>query len=273
MVSRDHTVYHIEYGFRKEAAVFHGDTPFAPNLYPAGDILRKWMLQECQLQLHPHNWKGRDGVLTNPHSYDASVLSAILSEIINQAFYFDERNNFYGVEEAEFSFIRFYTEFVIYSSRLLEALIKQMLFCTTFPEGDYRKATLGALLERNCNSCQTAKKERHKLSLLGSLAHRYGFCGGYENCLNMHMNIVRRRRNIEAAHSSTVEFRERSVADSKELLRNEFQSLGEELLHMLLHIGEIETHIIKEMQHYIAGGKYTPSYVIHDLQQTGRAPE
>ncbi|HMT09672.1 MAG TPA: hypothetical protein PKA82_16860 [Pyrinomonadaceae bacterium] len=259
--SRADTAYHFEFGFRKEAAIFDGDMPIAPNLYPAGFELRNWMLRKGTLTFHPHNWRGREGSLTNPFSYNSSVLVLALSDIINDANSFTERIDFYGAEEAEIGFIRYYTEFVMYSSRLLEALIKQMLFCTTFNEDDYKGATLGSLIERNCSNCKPFPDLKHKITFLGSLAHRYGYCRGYENCLDSHMNIVRKRRNLEAAHSSTVEFLERSIDESKELMAAQLESLGNELLHMLQHIGDIETSMFKEMTHYINGGIDTPSFV------------
>lgn len=257
------TAYHIEWGFRREAAAYEGEIPFAPNLHAIGWDLRLWMLRQGNLTFYPHHFKEQPNALTNPYTYDASILASTFAEVVNNAVAFTKRTDFYGPEEAEFCYMRLYTELVLYSTRLLEALIKQMLFCTTFPEGEYKNATLGALLERNCSSCQAFKEKRHKVSLMGSLAHRYGFCQGYEKCLNSHMNIVRRRRNIEAAHSSTIEFLDRTVDESNGLMQTQLDLLGNELIHMLQHIGDIELHMVKEMKFYIAGGKYTPEYVIH----------
>jgi hypothetical protein len=47
---------------------------------------------------------------------------------------------------------------------------------------------------------------RLRLSYLGSLAHPYQMCIQYETCLEKHMAIVNRQRNVEAAHSSVMEF-------------------------------------------------------------------
>jgi len=261
--SQANTAYHFEFAFRKEAGVFVENLPFAPNLYPAGFQLRQWMIREGSLTFQPHNWKGRSPSFTNPYSYDSSILILAFSEVISHATEFANRDDFRDDAEAEITYIRLYTELVLYSSRLLEALIKQMLYCTTFHEGEYRNSALGALLERNCNSCKPFKEKRHKITYLGSLAHRYGFCGGYENCLNSHMNIVRKRRNVEAAHSSTVEFRERTISESKELMKTQLEALGIDLIHMLKHIGDIEVLMIRELEYYIGGGLITPGYVVN----------
>lgn len=238
------TAYHMEWEFRREAAVWVGNRPVHPNFYPFATELRNWMLQK------PHKlgvFSSDEQLLTNRYTYDASVLSSIFVYVVNDGAEFIQSAVPLDPYEAEIKRIRIYSEYVLYTARLCEAFIKQLLFCTTFPEEDYRGSALGALLSKDCSGCRSSKEKRHKLSLLGSLAHRYRLCHTYDNCLNQHLPMANRRRDLEAAHSGVTKFTAKSVADVRHNLEKDFDKVGEDLIHMLYHISEIETRMLDEL--------------------------
>ena len=221
--------------------------PVRPNFYPLGAELRNWMLQKGMVWYFTAKDKVLPGALTNPYSYDGSILSISYGQIINDCVAFSSGTHALDADQAEIKRIRLYTENVAYVARICEAFIKQLLFCTDFIEGNYRGAALGSLLSKDCNGCKSSKDKRHKISMLGSLAHRYGLCGPYEHCLHDHMKIVNRRRDIEAAHSGITEFKIDSTEEARKQLDEDLMTLGNELIHMLLHISDIETKMTAEL--------------------------
>jgi len=165
---------------------------------------------------------------------------------------FSEGTDLIDSTEAEIKRIRLYTEHVLYSARLCEAFIKQMLFCTAFPESHYRGSALGSLLSRDCVECaHSSNTNGHRLSLLGSLAHRYGLCRYYEGCLVDHMTIVNRRRDVEAAHSGITEFNPSTPAEARKELKEQTNKVLTELAHMLEHLGHIEQRMVAELNQMI----------------------
>src|SRR5262245_29753514 len=187
------TPYHVEWKLRNEAAIWVNGSPTGYNFFPFATELRNWMLRKTdRLDLFV---EGQDKY-TNKYTYDASVLISIFQLIINDSAEFIRGpwpNNPY---EAEIKRIRLYSENVLYTARICEVLIKQLLFCTDFLENQYKGAALGALLSKDCTGCQSVREKRHKLSLLGSLAHHYELCSAYEHCLNKHISIVNKRRDL-----------------------------------------------------------------------------
>lgn len=105
---------------------------------------------------------------------------------------------------------------------------------------------------KDCNGCRSSKEERHRISLLGSLAHRYNLCGSYEQCLNEHMKIVNRRRDVEAAHSGVTKFIGREVPAIRKQLGDDTSKVGDNLVHMLEHISDIEQRMLAEFKPMIA---------------------
>ena len=240
--------YHIEWEFREEAAVWKRRRAVRPNFYPFGTELRKWMLQE---KSNMPVFVPDDGWYTNPYTHQASVLALAYREITNDAF--DETVADVHPYAAEIRRIRLFSEFILYTARLCEALIKQLLFATDFPESSYRGAALGALVTQDCAGCRPSKEKRHRLSLLGSLAHKYRLCVGYEKCLQQLVPMVNQLRDSQAAHSGVEPFLETTPADSRERLRVQSDKLGHDFLHMLEHIGEIERNMWKNMNEQISG--------------------
>jgi len=244
--------YHIEWNFRKEAAVWTRGRAIRPNFYPFATELRKWMLRsESNLPV----FEQRDGRYTNPYTIDTSVLSLAYREITNDAFgEFPEQMHPFAAETRR---VRLYSEFVLYTARLSEAMIKQLLFATDFPEASYRGSALGALLTQECAGCRASKEKRHRLSLLGSLAHNYRLCLGYEKCLAQLLPVVNKLRDSQAAHSGVERFHATTPADSYARLKKQAGKLGHEFLHMLEHIGEVERMMWEDMSRRITGAPAT----------------
>jgi hypothetical protein len=91
-------------------------------------------------------------------------------------------------------------------------------------------------------------KSRHKISWLGSLGHRYHLCLEFDQCLHEHLKIVQRRRNIGAAHSDSPLITLRTPSESRAQLMQDSVDLGNEFVHMLKHLGDLETQMERELQ-------------------------
>jgi len=150
--------------------------------------------------------------------------------------------------EEELLRVRLYGEFVLHASRIGEALIKQMLYCTNFPEGMYRGAPLGALLSQECRGCRASNNKRHRLSLLGSLAHRYGLCGTYDACIEKLLPHLKGLRDSQTAHAGVGGFKFRESGEALRLLRTQVEAAGKQFVHLLEHIGDLEVRITEEIQ-------------------------
>ena len=209
------------------------------------------MLREGALEYLTHTDQKRPLAPTNPYTYNAFALTLAYADVINEAAKFVDSSPAENPMTDEVTHFRLYSEYVLYPSRILEALIKQMLYLTTFPEKDYRTASLGEILANECSGCRASGHERHKISLLGSLALRYGFCGAYEACLHSKMEIVRKRRNLEAAQSGVVKLVGRNGKRTREVFLGQIERIGVEFIHMLRHIEDLEAQIISEMRKHI----------------------
>jgi hypothetical protein len=265
------TAYHMEWEFRPEAAVWIGKRPVKPNFHPLATDLYGWLLRESSLwALSPE-----EGLFTNPYTCDASILSVAFAAVVNDCAEFSKSTEPLRPLDAEVKCIRLYTEYVLYMARLSEAFIKQLLFCTSFVEGNYKGAALGSLLSKDCNGCQSSKDKRHKLSLIGSLAHRYRLCHSYEGCLSDHMKIVNRRRDVEAAHSGVTKFaegfRHGSVSEMRSEYEKELLEMGNDFVHMLKHISEIEEKMLTELNALISEGAQRVCPVVQMAKGQGAA--
>jgi len=184
---------------------------------------------------------------SNPYTYRASLLAAILADVINASHAEATSTSPIDAMEADIRRVRIYNEQVLYTARICEALIKQLLYCTQIGKKYYENAALGALLSTECRGCKSSGARRHKLSLLGSLAHRYHLCLPFEHCLFEHLKIVTRRRNVEAAHSDVQVLQIRTTEASRQQLQADSVEVGEELVHMLKHISELEEKMLGEL--------------------------
>jgi hypothetical protein len=246
--------YHVEWGFRKEALIGVSDVALGVNLHPIATEFRGWLLNEGSFPLF--EGKERDGFLSikNPYTYHASVIASILAQVINATHTFGTSTETLDETQAEIERIRLYNEQVLYTARFCEVTIKQLLYCTQISKKLYVRSALGGLLEVKCRACKAERE--HKISLLGSLAHRYHLCIPIEKCLAEHLKIVNRRRNVEAAHSETQSFNIRTAAASRAQLLQESFEVANELVHMLTHISDLEQQMIRELTGLLAHSKF-----------------
>jgi len=240
-------VHHIEWSLRSESTIWRGfHSPVRPNFYKFATELRKWMQKSPAVLpiLLPGNT-----AFYNPYARPASILIRAFQRVENDCGFFaqDAQVDRADVAEAEVRRIRLFSEFVLYATRICEALIKQLLYCTGFDERIYRRAALGALLAQPCDACRRARNERHRYSLLGSLAHRYALCGQYDECLDVDLARFNTLRNVTAAHASVAEIRAKSSMESRAISRADVIDAGSTFLHMLLHISEIEVQMWDEL--------------------------
>ncbi len=240
--------YHFHWGFRRESMLWVGEQPIGINFHPLATELYNWLLMKGQVSLLEETVSPIS--LTNPYSYNTSVIAGILTHVINGTHEFATSTQPISDIEAEIERIRLYNEQVLCTARFCEAAIKQLLYCTQIPKKYYEDASIGALLSAECLYCKGGKAP-HKISVLGSLAHRYGLCLEFEECLFKYLKIVNRKRNVEAAHSGTQPFRMMSASDSKAQLMKDFWEAGNELVHMLKHISDLETHMVSELNNII----------------------
>src|SRR5947199_6381622 len=77
--------YHMDWGFRREAAVWINDRPVVPNFYPLGSELRNWMLRKGNLHFFSSEDKLLPHTYTNPHTYDGSILAISYGQIIKDS--------------------------------------------------------------------------------------------------------------------------------------------------------------------------------------------
>ena len=237
--------------------MWQGEKPIAPNLLPLGFEMHSWLLRQSRIRFISHDELASNGY-TNEYISDTSVLCLILSRSINESHEVSHSTGDADPVDAELERVRLYSEQVLYTARICEALIKQMLYCTTIPQGQYRGVSLGGLLSRDCIICQASKSARHKLSMIGSLACRYHQCHAVDHCLAEHMKLVHRRRDVHAAHSGVLEIQPRTADESRLDLAKSTVDVGNEFVHVLRHIADIETAMLKEMHQAVLWGMDHP---------------
>lgn len=255
---------HPEWVFRREAIQWLGTKPLKVNLVPFAKEMALWLAQRSSgLPLVTQHDQTRICQPSNPYTYSLGAISLAIARIVNDVSEFcDSRIPLDGTD-AEISRIRLESELVIYSARFCEAAIKQMLYCANFPQKLYKGASLGGLLAQPCVPCRSAKRPKHEISLLGALAHRYYLCHVLDGCAFDHLQIVSRRRNLEAAHSDSQSVNPRTAQESRSQLAETLQKVGHELGHMADHLGEIEEKMVSEIELAIRRWPEVPS--ISDL--------
>ena len=255
-----HGAAHPPWVFRREAAIWIEHIPFEPNMIPVATEMMEWLKQERHEMAgiteierdEPHTW-------TNPYTYHASALGVALSAVINDAAAFSRSDEDMDALDAEVQRIRLHTELVLYSARFCEAAIKQMLFCTNLPRRLYKRASLGQLLAIDCDACRKAEKATHDISLLGALAHRYYLCHELQGCVIEHLQLVARRRNVEASHSDTLTIHPLTASASRQQMSTALDDIAGLFAHMLEHIAKIEQRMMAENNLFIRGWGRMPS--------------
>lgn len=275
-----HEATHPAWGYRREALVWINNKPLKSNLIPFASEMALWLRQKSSgLPLHTKFSEGVIGEVTNPYSYSLGTISVGIGAAISDAFDFVESAEEMDAIDAEVKRIRLESELTLNAARFCEATIKQMLYCTQFPPRMYEKAAMGQLLAQECENCRKAGRQRHDLSLLGSLAHRFFLCHILDNCAVDHLQLVARRRNLEAAHSDSQSIHPRGARESREQLAGALSEIGQELGHMADHIGLIESKMIAETALCVRTYPRWPAWddlsriPVRDLDQYPQEPE
>lgn len=244
-----HGASHPMWAFRREAVIWVGKLPVRPNIIPFAEQMKLWTQQKTNaVPLVTKLAQTLTCQPGNPYTYSLAAISHAWCASMNDAIHFSESTDDIDSVDAEISRIRYESELIIYSARFCEAAIKQILFCTNFHGKKYEKASMGRLLAQPCEACKKGGAKEHDISLLGALAHRYGLCVWFDRCAFDHLQIVAKRRNLEAAHSESQAIHPRTAAESKLHLANSLQEIGHELGHMADHIGEIEKKVVAELE-------------------------
>lgn len=237
------------WSYRQQAFRWKGEIIAGLNLLPIATELRAWMLRKGPLSLMPRTDGAANGGFTNPYTTSGTTLALLMSKIINACHDFATSSNpSLDQIDAEIERVRLYNEVLLYSARLCEVLIKQLLYCTQIPESRYKRMALGQLLESPCPDCKRKNgQEPHLVSLVGTLAHPYQLCLVFEHCAMDHMNIVNKLRNSQAAHSEIQTLNPTDVGNSKEQLMVDSNEVLNAFLHMLSHLEDLEQEILADL--------------------------
>ena len=172
---RDWHGSHQEWGYRPQAFRWDGHKLVGINFIPLAREMRAWLKQEGQLPLLSNADVTTKGGYTNPFTFSGGSIALILARVVNA--YYDYCTVPSAQDDpidAEIERLRLYNEVVLYTARMCETTIKQLLYCTQFPESRYMKKALGQLLEAPCTTCKKENgKKPHLISLVGSLAHPF----------------------------------------------------------------------------------------------------
>lgn len=256
-----HGASHPEWGYRNEAFIWAKESPKVPNMLPFAKQMSLWTqrrggsfplctLQSSNLPCHPNN----------PYTYSLGTISLAISHSINDAISFSESIEEIDEISAEIARIRYESELIIFAARFCEAAIKQMLYCTAFPSKLYATASMGQLLAQECRPCKNSSKTPHDISLLGALAHRFLLCHTLDRCAFDHLQLVARRRNLEAAHSDSQRIHPRTTTESRQHLAQSIKEIGYELGHMADHLGSIEERMLQEIALIISSYPASPAH-------------
>lgn len=240
---------HHSWSYRPHAFRWTGELIAGTNLLPLASEMRAWMLRRGHLALMPKREPPGGGAFTNPYTANGITLQFLMASVINAAHQYATTETLnHDAVDAEVERIRMYNEVLMYSARLCEVAIKQLLYCTQAPESRYRRMGLGALLESPCPDCKRQSgKTPHLVSLVGTLAHPFHLCLQFEHCAMDHMDLVNRLRNSEAAHAGVQELNVRSVEASKSQLSQDSQHVLEGFVHMLSHVEDLERKLFADL--------------------------
>lgn len=241
---------HHSWSYRPQAFRWSGEMIDGINLLPIATDMQAWMRQRGHLSLMPDQEAPELGGFTNPYTKSGVTLSLLMGRIINHSHaYAHGAEPRHDEVDSEIERLRLYNEVLLYSARLCEVAIKQLLYCTQIPEKRYERMTLGQLLESPCPTCKRSNgKEPHLVSLVGTLAHPYHLCLEFEHCAMDHMDLVNKLRNTQAAHSEIQELNFRTPEISRSKLLEESTSILNGFLHMLSHIEDLEQNMFRDLE-------------------------
>jgi hypothetical protein len=240
---------HQPWAYRAEAFRWLGGEIVGINFLPLAQQMRAWLQQRGQLHVASTADQKAEGGYTNPYTFNGVALSLIMGRVVNSFYdYINGQTSDHDEVDAEIERLRLYNEVVLYSVRICEASIKQLLYCTQVPESRYKLMALGGLLESPCPSCRKQNgRKPHQVSLVGSLAHPFHLCLEFEHCAMDHMNLANRLRNSEAAHAGIQTLNITSVADSKAQLRKDCDEVLTGFLHLLSHVEKLEQSMLDNL--------------------------
>ena len=242
-----HGATHPAWKVSRDAFIWDGATPKAPNLLPFAADMSLWTQRKLSsLPLIVHQSSNLPCQPSNPYTYSLATISTAIAQTLSEAIAFAESSEYIDNLSAEITRIRYESELVIFATRFCEAAIKQMLYCTNFPKKLYKNAGMGPLLSQECRPCK-ASTNAHDVSLLGALAHRYALCHTLDFCAFDHLALLARRRNLETAHSDAQHLYPRTIIESRSKMKRTILDIGSELGHMADHLGAIEDKMIKEI--------------------------
>jgi hypothetical protein len=240
---------HHSWSFRPHAFRWTGEQISGLNLLPLATEMRAWMLRRGHLSLMPPSDSPTNGGFTNPYTASGITLALLMSRVINASH--DYATTLTASDDevvVEVERIRLYNEVLIYSARLCEVAIKQLLYCTQIPVSQYQRMALGQLLESPCPSCKRKSgQEPHLVSLVGTLAHPFHLCLEFEHCAMDHMDLVNKLRNSQAAHSEVQTLNIRPLAESKAQLLHDSHEALNGFVHMLSHLEDLEQKILADL--------------------------
>ncbi|GAA3923722.1 hypothetical protein GCM10022229_17090 [Luteimonas lutimaris] len=239
-----------------------GDIPAKPNMATISREMCTWLQRKTYaLPLFTKESRKLTCQVDNPYTFSLGSISFTLASTINDAWAFSESAQSIDPVDAEVMRIRLESELSLNVARFCEAAIKQLLYCTSFPNKHYKSASLQQLLAKDCEACRKSGGEGHDVSLLGALAHRYFLCLKFDHCAFEHLKLVARRRNAEAAHANSPVLNPRDSSQSRADLKKSLLEIGHELGHMADHISEVEEKMFNETKLFI--GHY-PNRPPHD---------
>jgi len=240
---------HHPWSYRPHAFRWKGEQISGINFVPLATEMRAWMQRRGKLPLILPEACQSNGGYTNPFTLGGATLCLLLSRIINASHeYATTTSSDHDKFEAEVERLRLYNEVLLYSARVCEVAIKQLLHTTQIPESRYRRIGMGALLESPCPSCnRKSGKEPHLVSLVGTLAHPFHLCLEFEHCAMDHMDLVNRLRNAQATHSGSQSLNLRTAEESKSQLLKDSTEVLTGLLHMLFHVEQLENRMFDDL--------------------------
>lgn len=240
---------HLSWSYRPQAFRWHGEQVAGINFLPLAGEMRAWMQQRGQLSFISSSDQQIKGRYTNPYSYSGAALALIMARAINAYYdYATTQTPDQSEVDAEIERLRLYNEVLLYTARVCEVAIKQLLYCTQIPEARYKRMALGALLESPCPDCKRKNgKEPHSVSLIGTLAHPFHLCLEFDQCAMNHMDFVNKLRNAQAAHSDIQTLNIRSVEESKQQLLKDCNEVLTGFVHMLSHFEQLEGRMLDDL--------------------------
>lgn len=259
-----HELGHIPWQFAEQSLVWVDRRPVGINFFPKATELFEWMKRD---RLHlsiqrPNPRQTEPDATTNPYTPHVSTLATMLTIIENEAYDFFSSNEALSPLQAEIMRVRISNDVSLYAARFCECAIKQLLHLTSLKPKVYKDSALHGLLETDCKPCRRAKRP-HAFSLLTSLAHPYKLCHEFEGCVLVHLRLVNRRRNAEAAHAETLLLNPTTVEASRAELKKFSLEALEDLHHMLSHLKDLEERIADDLEakakQFILGNKVSRS--------------